>query len=553
MRQLVVGLQSITYADSKGEKPLMSEGILALVDSTVPYLWLPRSACQVFETVFGISMDPIHNLYLVNESTHDTLMKTNPSVIFSLANAVTGGPSVNITLPYASFDLNASHPLVKSPSRYFPLQIAADDTAYTLGRTFLQEAYMIVDYENSTFSLSQSVHDAANPSHIVPIAANNTGTSPASPTATGLVKTTDNSSHGIGTGAIAGLAIAIAVVGILVAITAFICMRRRRRARKLSEAEAYAMSHGDASKVHDTQGRDSADSPEPKKPTMDVTVAEGPMTPLSEIDGNEYLSSRTQRTPFELPGALVPRSELSTPNPMFPPELPSPDPQAIRSELSTPEPLWPNSELPTPDPSKELGSQESKHELPSPSLSAADPHPSPALGGDRSALNSPIPRLPQQRPTSVRMDSSESESGFTYDGMPIFRHHRLHSDESNLSISARRPVPRRMDSDLSAESPILGHKDFFSSSSKMESPTVAERPAMRHSLPKSSRPGHSRLNSADSETWETRLQMSSSDESAPPSRFGTIVVKHTRDASDGAVETNPMLPRSADGGSEAKD
>lgn len=139
-RQLVVGLQSISYSSSKSETPLLSEGTLAVVDSTVPYLWLPQTACQAFEKAFGISQDPISNLYLVNDTLHETLLKQNASVVFQLANGPTGGPSVNITLPYASFDLEADYPLVKKRSKYFPLQRANDDSDITLGRVFFQEA-----------------------------------------------------------------------------------------------------------------------------------------------------------------------------------------------------------------------------------------------------------------------------------------------------------------------------------------------------------------------------------------------------------------------------
>ena len=139
-RQLVVGLQSVTYSSSGTETSLLSEGAYALVDSTVPYLWLPQAACNAFEKAFGISQDGLTNLYLVNDTLHDTLLKENASVVFQIANSASGGPAVNITLPYASFDLQADSSLVKRPSRYFPLQRAPDDSQITLGRTFFQEA-----------------------------------------------------------------------------------------------------------------------------------------------------------------------------------------------------------------------------------------------------------------------------------------------------------------------------------------------------------------------------------------------------------------------------
>ena len=135
-----MGLQSITYSTTTTETPLLSQGVLALVDSTVPYLWLPQAACMAFEDAFGIVWDDLHNLYLVNDTLHNDLVKQNASVVFELANSLSGGPAVNITLPYASFDLEASSPLVESQSRYFPLQRASDDTQVTLGRAFLQES-----------------------------------------------------------------------------------------------------------------------------------------------------------------------------------------------------------------------------------------------------------------------------------------------------------------------------------------------------------------------------------------------------------------------------
>ena len=140
-RQLVVGLQSITYSNSSTQKSLMSQGINTLVDSTVPYLWLPQSTCDAFQQAFGLAWDPIHSLYTVNDSSHEANLKHDASIVLQLSNSLNGGgPSINITLPYASFDLVATTPLVSSQTRYFPLQRGNDDTQYTLGRTFLQES-----------------------------------------------------------------------------------------------------------------------------------------------------------------------------------------------------------------------------------------------------------------------------------------------------------------------------------------------------------------------------------------------------------------------------
>ena len=141
-RNLVIGLQSIEFSDSNTKsKDLLSEGILTFVDSTVPHIWLPFSACTKFEDAFGIAYDKQTDLYLVNDTLHETLLAQNASVTMVLGNDVRGGNTVNITLPYPSFDLEASYESLKGTTRrYFPLRRAANDTQYTLGRTFLQES-----------------------------------------------------------------------------------------------------------------------------------------------------------------------------------------------------------------------------------------------------------------------------------------------------------------------------------------------------------------------------------------------------------------------------
>jgi len=143
-RDLVVGLQSITSTESGGKtSSLLPSGILTFVDSTIPYIYLPAEACSVFEKQFGLSWDLTSELYLVNDSLRRNLLARKPSFTFQLGDLATGGPTVNITLPYDSFDLTASQPLVANTSRYFPLKRAANDTQYALGRAFLQEAWVL--------------------------------------------------------------------------------------------------------------------------------------------------------------------------------------------------------------------------------------------------------------------------------------------------------------------------------------------------------------------------------------------------------------------------
>src|SRR5207244_4162339 len=111
-------------------------------DSTLPYIWLPLDACRQFEATFNFVWNETIELYLINDTLHSHLTTLNPTFTFTLGNDKTAGSGegINITLPYNSFDLTAYPPLVSNSTRYFPLKRAANDSQYTLGRVFLQEA-----------------------------------------------------------------------------------------------------------------------------------------------------------------------------------------------------------------------------------------------------------------------------------------------------------------------------------------------------------------------------------------------------------------------------
>ena len=136
---LTVNINSITISSSNGSQNLSSTPFAAMVDSTVPYLYLPIDVCEKFEEAFSITYDNATELYLVNDTLHSQLLSQAANVTFTVTN-VTGQVMVDIVLPYQAFDLMAEYPLVQNSTRYFPLKRSQNDTQNTLGRTFLQEA-----------------------------------------------------------------------------------------------------------------------------------------------------------------------------------------------------------------------------------------------------------------------------------------------------------------------------------------------------------------------------------------------------------------------------
>ncbi|KAE8446267.1 hypothetical protein EG329_012353 [Mollisiaceae sp. DMI_Dod_QoI] len=233
-RDLLVSLQSVTY-DTAGSSPLLASRIDVFIDSLVTEIWLPVSVCEAFAQQFNLTWNEQGQLYLVTEEAHAVLVKQNPNFTFKVGQAGGGGEVVDIVLPYAAFDLNLTAPIVGNDTRYFPLKQAQNSTQYTLGRTFLQEAYVIADYERRNFSVSQALFPPTSVSvnlvAIYPPGNDNNGTN----TNGTSTNTTTTKKSGLKAGAIAGIAIASVATLALVAIAALLWSKRTKKRHELED------------------------------------------------------------------------------------------------------------------------------------------------------------------------------------------------------------------------------------------------------------------------------------------------------------------------------
>jgi hypothetical protein len=213
-RDLVVAVQSVT--SDKTSSPLLQSPIFAFINSLVPYIWLPLDACQAFEKAFNLTWDDTSSLYLVDGNLHQQLLSQNPTVTFKIGMDTTGN-SVSIDMPYGSFDLNASAPLVANSSRYFPLKRADNSTQYTLGRAFLQNAYVIANYEYFNFSVSQALYPSTTVSQNIIMLPGK-----------GSINDSNDKKSGLGLGAIIGIAVGGGLLAILaIAATWWFCIRKK--------------------------------------------------------------------------------------------------------------------------------------------------------------------------------------------------------------------------------------------------------------------------------------------------------------------------------------
>ncbi|KAL6718122.1 hypothetical protein ACLMJK_004209 [Lecanora helva] len=240
-RPLSVGVQSITATDTlQGSIDSFSEVGSFVIDSSIPDLWLPEQACSVFEQAFGLTFDNATNLYILNDTIHGRLLELNPSVIISIGIQPIHGPTVNISLPYGAFDLQASSPIYPNATNYFPLRRAANQTQYTLGRTFLQEAHVIVDYERSSFSINQAVFSNSTPEALVAI----------KPRSSDPAET--NHRHRLSRAGIGGMTVGVlAFISIIISIILLFIRKDRKSKRIITPPSPTELEHPE---MHDANG-----------------------------------------------------------------------------------------------------------------------------------------------------------------------------------------------------------------------------------------------------------------------------------------------------------
>ncbi|KAL6715357.1 hypothetical protein ACLMJK_007623 [Lecanora helva] len=309
----VLSIKSITASGTiNQDADILTESVSATIDTTLPFIWLPVSACTKFEKAFGLMWNDSKELYLINQTTHQQLVNTNPSITFSLASQAAGA-MINITLPYLAFNLQASSPTFANGTNYFPLKRAFNASQYTLGRTFLQEAFMFVDYEQKDFSLSQTQFPTNSVPDLVTI--------DHSSAASGSNQHGNSLSHG----AIAGIAIGASAVFVLLCSLAIFYWRRHRQQQRKPQVSAPTVVESPI------QGKESW----PSSPTDSPALAN-----LSSPD------TATIRSPF---GASV---EQDPEKPVG--ELEDPMTAVTAPSIHWPSPNRPRQELQGSDTAKEL-------------------------------------------------------------------------------------------------------------------------------------------------------------------------------------------------------
>lgn len=182
-RPMVRGIQ-ITPAEGQdvpssweSQQPLLSQwnsSFFAIIDSSTPYLWLPDEACDQFAQALNLTYNSTFELYTISDDQYrDYTNDASFELTFVLSsfddNDNFGDPYnvpgiVNITIPLRAFVGLLQYPFMPDTIQYgdpaipyFMLRKAKNSGSYILGRSFLQESYLITKYDEGVFSIHQAL------------------------------------------------------------------------------------------------------------------------------------------------------------------------------------------------------------------------------------------------------------------------------------------------------------------------------------------------------------------------------------------------------------
>ncbi|KAL7933721.1 acid protease [Trichoderma chlorosporum] len=256
-RALIRGIEAYVHNGTTRPKKWASEtanlsgwndSFTALIDSTTPYLWLPNAVCDEFANAFNLTYNQTFDLYtLTNEQYNSYGSSDSFTFTFSFSSFDNhdnfGSPLdvpglVNITVPMRAFVSLLQYPFMHQAIKYgdpavpyFALRRSQNDSAMVIGRSFLQEAYLITKYDEAVFS----VHQAKFPqqpiadANLIAIKQPNNSPYPSPPKQTGAK---------LNTGKMVGIAVGVILLCLFCLVSVCYLCRRRKSQGKSEEATA---------------------------------------------------------------------------------------------------------------------------------------------------------------------------------------------------------------------------------------------------------------------------------------------------------------------------
>ncbi|RPA94787.1 hypothetical protein L873DRAFT_1813820 [Choiromyces venosus 120613-1] len=158
--RMEVLLEDLVYRWTIGgntDNSLVAKPTLAIIDSTTPYVWLPKSALATLVSVSGVTWNDTHKVYQLpycGKCTEAQSNAENAVLDFKFENndgvPITLGFKDYMTVKYVPYSGWSSDALNMLQIRELP-----DDSPIILGRPFLAVVHLWVDYAEKWFAMSE--------------------------------------------------------------------------------------------------------------------------------------------------------------------------------------------------------------------------------------------------------------------------------------------------------------------------------------------------------------------------------------------------------------
>jgi hypothetical protein len=262
----------------------------------------------------GLTYDTDTDHYLISNDTHRRLLREQPTLLFQIAPLPEYDKSVDIKLPYSSLSLQLGFPYVGPGNMtwYFPIRRATNPNQFVLGRAFLQNAYLIADYERLSFSphnvRSSESGSVSQIRKILPGGSTNTLDSWGLELGKSDPLSDSPRSGSLSLGAIAGIAVGITIFIAIIAITIFFLRRsRKRRARQSIKQEVASvrpefpeLASTSSQGIQEAHSSTGAVEVEAKLPTAEMPDRNGA---LATFFAGAELGPEAGRVAYEMEGS----------------------------------------------------------------------------------------------------------------------------------------------------------------------------------------------------------------------------------------------------------
>ncbi len=162
-QQFLINLLDIGVNVSSGESPFsppaqqgllakgnntISKGLPVLMNPGAPYLFLPNSTCAAITANLPVIYNSTFALYFWDTTSPDVArIITSPSYLSFTFSVYDDNTNVTINVPFALLNLTLDTTIVDTPTQYFPCQEPHLDGRYSLGRAFLQAAFLGANWD----------------------------------------------------------------------------------------------------------------------------------------------------------------------------------------------------------------------------------------------------------------------------------------------------------------------------------------------------------------------------------------------------------------------